>query len=76
MVPSTGVESPGVIGVSAAVYISALHISAAPAVHDAYSIVFTHYGPPAVNPILNVHTATVDRTNRAIRTNIGPASAL
>ncbi len=60
----------------AAVDVSALHISAAPAVHHAYSIMFTYYGPSAVDPILNMHAATIDRTNRSIGTNVGPATAL
>src|SRR5208282_870706 len=66
-----------IIGVAAAVNVAALHVSAVPSrVHDARSVVFTHNRAPAVDPMLNVHAAAINRTNLAIGTDACLSSTL
>ena len=62
---------------AAAAHVGMLHVTAVvPGVYDAYSIVFTHHRPPAVDAVLNVHAASIDRTNRSVGTDARRPSAL
>src|ERR1019366_3576395 len=66
-----------IIGVAAAVDVAALHVSAVPSrVHDVGSVVFAHNRAPAVDPMLNVHAAAINRTNLAIGTDARLSSTL
>src|ERR1035441_4103008 len=65
------------LGGAAAVAVAALHVSAVPSrVHDVGSVVFAHNRAPAVDPMLNVHAAAINRTNLAIGTDARLSSTL
>src|ERR1700678_4371833 len=76
MVASARIEGSRVVGTSAARHIRALHIAAVSPRHDARSIALTHNRAPAANPVVNLHTVPVDRTDRPIRTDARRSTAL
>src|SRR3984885_993077 len=77
VVAAVGVVGPRIIRVAAAAHVGMLHVPAVvPGVYDASSIVFPPPRPPAVDAVLNVHAASIDRTNRSVRTDARRPSAL
>jgi len=55
---------------SSAGHVGSLHVAAVPSrVHDARSVVFTHNPNPTVDPMLNVHSVSVDGADRSVGAN-------